>query len=209
MTFPHRDNLAISNPKKTAWQCVKHKESNISFLVGWTKVQNQAPYGDILAEQFLIAWNMTYIVWPIDGHMCISGRGRVWVESSPNRASGLTVRVLQESTAVPPPEQAVTQTASATLLPGHRCSLWLPIFASLVLISLFLQWQGSKGSVHGHHPYLLCLEPILLGIDSSFDFSHQGFILNLKSVDLGFWTWNYVCVCVCVCVCMYVLIPNC
>ena len=73
---------------------------------------------------------------------------------------------------------------------------------SLVLISLFLQWQGSKGSVHGHRPHVLCLEPILLGIDSSFDFSHQGFILNLKSVDLGFWAWNYVYVCVCVCVCV-------
>ena len=118
--------------------CQAQEKVIFPFPVGWAKVQNLAPYGDILVEEFLIAWNMTYVVWSIDRHMRISGRGRVWVASSPKRASGLTVQVLQESTAVSPPEQEVTQTASATLLPGHSCSLWSPFFASLVLISLFL-----------------------------------------------------------------------
>ena len=58
--------------------------------------------------------------------------------------------------------------------------------------------QGSKGSAHGHHPLLLCLESILLHIDSSFEFSHQGFTLNLKSVDKVFGLELRMCVCVCV-----------
>lgn len=77
----------------------------------------------------------------------------------------------------------------------HVCqkrSLWSSIIASLVSHqNLFLQWrQGWRNSAHWNHSPLLPLEFIFLGIDSTFDFWHQHFILDRKCVDVKAFGFN-------------------
>lgn len=162
--------------------------------MGWTKVQTQAPRGDVLVGEFLIAGIRPMWSGQLTAVCASLQRTRVGGTSSkqsqwPNRSFCRGAR------GVSPDRQGHR---AATLLPGRGGPLRPRLFASWALISQGR--QGSKGSAHGHHPLLLCLESILLHVDSSFEFSLQGFTLNLKSVDKVFGLELCMCVCMWVCV---------
>lgn len=108
MTFPYRDKLATTNPKENSLAvCQTQRESNISFPSGLGQSPEPSSICDILVEEFLIAGDMTYVVWSIDRHMRISeGRGRVWVASLSKRANWVnSAGSAGEHCSVSPPEQ--------------------------------------------------------------------------------------------------------
>lgn len=134
------------------------------------------------------------MVRPVDSRMCVSAEDACgWHQlqtepvAQPQLLQGSTWRPPRQAgtqdSDPPPRTRGPTQAAPLCQLGSHQPGE-----------------AGIKGSAHGHHPLLLCLESILLHVDSSFEFSLQGFTLNLKSVDKVFGLELCMCVCMWVCV---------